>query len=97
MLGHSAGLVPSSSLTKCDIFGLASALLAGSGIGDLPPIVRPDLFDDGRLVEAMPGWRFRPFNLTLVHLGHRYVLRPVRLFKELAVELAPTLFPDLPS
>ncbi|MCJ2093990.1 LysR family transcriptional regulator [Methylobacterium sp. J-072] len=85
------------SFTMNDYLGLASALLAGSGIGDLPPIVRPDLLDDGRLVEAMPGWRFRPFDLTLVHLGHRYVPRPVRLFKEMAVELASTLFPDLPS
>lgn len=84
------------SFTMNDYLGLASALLAGTGIGDLPPIVRPDLIDDGHLVEVMPRWRFRPFDLTLVHLGHRYVPRPVRLFKEMAVEMVPTLFPKLP-
>src|SRR5215469_12196619 len=43
--------------------GLASALLAGIGIGELPPIVQPDLLRDGRLVEVMPTWHFRLFNL----------------------------------
>jgi len=85
------------SFTMNDYLGLASALLAGSGIGDLPPIVRPELLADGRLVEVMPGWKFRPFNLTLVHLGHGYLPRPVRLFKELAVEMTPSLFAELPE
>lgn len=77
--------------------GLATALLAGTGIGDLPPIVQPELLRDGRLVEVMPRWRFRKFNLSVVHLGNRYTPRSVRVFKEFAAQMAPTLFPTLPS
>jgi len=36
-------------------------------------------------------------NLWLVHLGNRYTPRSLRVFKEFAVELAPKLFPDLPT
>lgn len=42
--------------------GLAAALLAGTGIGELPPIVQPDLLRGGRLVEVMPAWHFPLFN-----------------------------------
>src|SRR3984885_2840592 len=77
--------------------GLATALLAGTGIGDLPPIVQPELLRDGRLMEVMPKWRFRKFNLSVVHLGNRYTPRSVRVFKEFAAQMAPTLFPNLPS
>ena len=76
--------------------GLATALLAGTGIGELPPIVQPDLLRSGRLVEVMPRWRFRNFNLSLVHLGTRYASRPVRAFKEFAAQRTPLLFPSLP-
>ena len=37
-----------------DYAGLATALLAGAGIGDLPPVVEPHLLREGRLVEVMP-------------------------------------------
>ena len=77
--------------------GLATALLAGTGIGDLPPIVQPELMRDGRLIEVMPKWHFRIFDLLVVHLGNRYIPRPVRVFKEFAVQMAPTLFPTLPD
>jgi DNA-binding transcriptional LysR family regulator len=76
--------------------GLATALLAGTGIGDLPPIVQPELMRNGRLIEVMPKWHFRIFNLSVVHLSNRYIPRPVRVFKEFAVQMAPTLFPTLP-
>jgi hypothetical protein len=33
----------------------------------------------------------------VVHLGNRYILRPVRIFKEFAVQMAPKLFPTLPT
>ena len=84
-------------LTINEYAGLATALLAGVGIGDLPPIVQPELLRDGRLVEVMPKWRFNIFNLSLVHLGNRYIPRPVRVFKEFAAQMASTLFPKLPS
>jgi DNA-binding transcriptional LysR family regulator len=84
-------------LAMNDYAGLASALLAGVGIGDLPPVVQPDLIRQGRLVEIMPGWRFRTFDLPMVHLGNRHVSRPVRVFKEFAAQMAQTLFPSLPA
>ncbi|MBV9223770.1 MAG: LysR family transcriptional regulator [Acidobacteriaceae bacterium] len=77
--------------------GLATALLAGTGIGDLPPIVQPELLRSGRLVEVMPHWHFPLFHLSVVHLGNRYTPRPVRVFKEFAAKMAPALFPTLPT
>ena len=84
-------------LSMNDFAGLTPALLADGGIGDLPPVVQPELIRDGRLVEVMPNWRFRTFDLSLVHLGNRNMPRPLRLFKEFAVQMAPTLFPNLPT
>jgi DNA-binding transcriptional LysR family regulator len=80
-----------------DFTGLASALVAGGGIGDLPPVVQPDLVRDGRLVEVMPDWRFRSYDLLMVHLGNRHVTRTLRVFKEFSTYMIPTLFPDLPT
>ena len=77
--------------------GLTPALLIGSGIGDLPPVVWPELMRNGRLVEVMPEWRFPTQDLSLVHLSNRNVPRPIRLFTEFAARMAPTLFQDLPA
>jgi DNA-binding transcriptional LysR family regulator len=84
-------------LSMNDFAGLTLALLAGGGIGDLPPIVQPELMRDGRLVEVMPRWRFPTQDLSLVHLGNRNMPRPVRLFKEFAARMTPTLFRELPT
>jgi DNA-binding transcriptional LysR family regulator len=84
-------------LSMNDFAGLTPTLLGGGGIGDLPPVVQPELLREGRLVEVMPNWRFRTFDLSLVHLGNRHIPRPLRLFKELAVQMAPMLFPNLPT
>jgi len=84
-------------LSMNDYAGLTPALLAGAGIGELPPVVQPELLRDGRLVEVMPDWRFPPWDLSVVHLGNRHISRPVRVFKEFAVQMAPTLFPELPA
>jgi DNA-binding transcriptional LysR family regulator len=84
-------------LSMNDFSGLTPALLAGEGIGELPPIVQPELVREGRLVEVMTDWHFPSFDLSLVHLGNRLMARPVRLFKEFAVEMAPKIFPDLPT
>ena len=83
-------------LSMNDYAGLAAALLAGAGMGDLPPLVQPELLGDGRLVEVMAPWRFRPFPLSVVHVGGRHVSRAVRAFKEFAAEMTPKLFPELP-
>ncbi len=83
-------------LAMNDFAGLAAALVAGAGIGDLPPVVQPDLLRQGKLVEVMPEWRFPVFDLSVVHLGNRHVARPVRVFKEFTAQMGPSLFPDLP-
>jgi DNA-binding transcriptional LysR family regulator len=84
-------------LSMNDFAGLTPALLAGGGIGDLPPVVQPELIRDGCLVEVMPNWRFRTLDLSLIHLGNRHMPKAMRVFKEFAVQMAPTLFPDLPT
>jgi DNA-binding transcriptional LysR family regulator len=83
-------------LSMNDYAGLAAALIAGIGIGELPPVVQPELLRDGRLVEVMPKWRFRAFPLSLVHAGTRHVPRAVRAFSDLAANMSPKLFPTLP-
>lgn len=84
-------------LSMNDFGGLAPALVGGAGIGDLPPVVQPRLIEEGRLVEVMPDWRFRTFDLFLVHVGNRNIAKPCRLFKEFAIEMSPKLFPNLPT
>ena len=80
-----------------DYAGLATALLAGAGIGELPPIVQPELVRNGLLVEVMPSWHLPIYHLSLVHLGNRYIPRHVRVFKEFAAQITPKLFPKLPA
>jgi DNA-binding transcriptional LysR family regulator len=80
-----------------DYAGLATALLDGAGIGELPPIVQPELMRKGLLVEVMPAWHLALRDLSLVHLGNRYLSRHVRLFKEFATQMIPKLFPKLPT
>ena len=80
-----------------DYAGLANSLVAGSGIGDLPPIVSPGLLEEGKLVEVMPKWRFPAVDISVVHLGNRHMPRPVRLFNEFAMQMAPVLFEHLPA
>jgi DNA-binding transcriptional LysR family regulator len=84
-------------LSMNDFAGLAPALAAGGGIGDLPPIVQPNFMKEGRLVEVMLDWRFRTFDLSIVHVGNRHMSKPCRLFKELTTQMTPALFADLPS
>ena len=83
-------------LSMNDYAGLAAALLASAGIGDLPPLVQPALLREGKLIEVMPNWHFSSFHMWIVHLGNRYLTRPVRVFKEFAAQMAPTMFPTLP-
>ncbi len=84
-------------LAMNDYAGIAPALLVGGGIGELPPVVQPDLVRTGRLVEVMTDWHFQAVDLSLVHLGSRHISKPCRLFKEFAAQMAPILFPDLPT
>ena len=84
-------------LAMNDYVGLVGSLLSGGGIGDLPPIVSPSLLKEGRLVEVMTGWRFRAVNLSMVHLDNRHLSRPVRVFKEFAIQIASSMFAGLPT
>ncbi|WP_136616225.1 MULTISPECIES: LysR family transcriptional regulator [Mesorhizobium] len=83
-------------LAMNDFAGLATLLAAGGGIGELPPIVAPALVETGRLVEVMPQWRFQTLDLSIVHLGNRHISRPVRMFKDFALQMAPSIVGDLP-
>jgi DNA-binding transcriptional LysR family regulator len=84
-------------LAMNDFSGLTPALLAGVGIGSLPPVVQPDLLRDGRLIEVMPDWHFQTYDLSLVNAGSRSVSKACRLFKDFASQMAPILFPALPT
>ena len=88
-------LVFTPQLGTNDYFGVTAGLLAGDGIGDLPPIVQPELMREGRLVEVMPEWHLPVFDLTVLHPAVRFQSRAVRLFKEFAAQTMTTLFPDL--
>jgi hypothetical protein len=59
-------------------------------------VVEPGLLREVRLVEIMPKWKFRNFDLSLVHAGNRHMPQAVRVFKEFAANMAPRLFPKLP-
>jgi DNA-binding transcriptional LysR family regulator len=87
----------SAYLSMNDFAGLTPALLAGEGIGELPPVVQPELMREGRLVEVMPNWHFPTRDLSLVHLSNRLIPRPLRVFKEFVTQMAPTIFPKLPT
>jgi DNA-binding transcriptional LysR family regulator len=84
-------------LSMNDYAGIVPALLAGLGIGELPPLVRPELLKRGRLVEVMQNWHLRAFDLWLLHVGNRHLPRAVRLFKEFSAKMALKLFPNLPA
>ena len=60
-------------------------------------MVQPDLLRDGRLIEVMPNWRFRALDLSLVHLGNRHMPKALRVFKDFALQMTPTLFSNLPT
>ncbi len=84
-------------LSMNDYAGLAPAILDGAGIGELPPVVLSGLSRKGPLVEIMPKWRFRTFELWLLHLGNRQLPQAVRVFRDYAVDNTQALFPDLPA
>jgi DNA-binding transcriptional LysR family regulator len=83
-------------LSMNDYAGLVPAILDGVGIGELPPVVLPRLSRKDAMVEIMPTWHFRVFDLWLLHLGNRHLSRAVGAFREFAVERTPLLFPDVP-
>jgi DNA-binding transcriptional LysR family regulator len=80
-----------------DYAALVVALLAGAGVGELPPIVQPDLIRQGLLVEVMPQWHLPLFDLTIAHPRNGHLARQVCVFKEFATQMVPKLFPTLPT
>lgn len=77
--------------------GLIAGLIAGIGIGELPPIVQPHLLRNGTLSPVLEAWQFRPMQLCLQHLGKRHVPRQARAFQEFAVRFTAKLFPEFSS
>lgn len=65
-----------------DYSGLGSALVAGSGIGEMPSIVGRDWRARSGLVEVMPEWQFPAEELYMLQAGNRHVALPLRLFKD---------------
>ncbi|MDH5262799.1 MAG: LysR family transcriptional regulator [Gammaproteobacteria bacterium] len=84
-------------LAMNDYAGLAQALADGNGVGDLPPIVRPELMSTGKLVELIPDWRLSSETLSLVRLGNRHVPKAIRAFIDFATTRARQMFPGLPQ
>ncbi len=80
-------------LSVNDPAGLAGALLAGIGIGNLPSVAVGDLVRSGQLIELLPQWHFSTLDVSVVHASSRHVRRPVQEFIRLAAKLAPALFP----
>jgi DNA-binding transcriptional LysR family regulator len=96
--GRDTATVPlRPTLAMNDYMGIASALVAGAGVGELPPIVHPELVRDGRLVEVLPAWHLDTLDLSLVRIDNAYLPRAVRVFEEFAAERAPKVFPILPT
>jgi DNA-binding transcriptional LysR family regulator len=83
-------------LSMNDYAGLAPAIRAGVGVGELPPVVLPELSRRESLVEVMPKWRFRTFDFWLLYLSNRHLSRAVRAFTDFALEETPKMFPNLP-
>ena len=83
-------------LAISDYAGLTSLMLADGGVGDLPPVVQPELMRDGRLREVLPGWGLPVFDLCLVHPPDREPSGAMRAFEAFAADMLPQLFPELP-
>jgi DNA-binding transcriptional LysR family regulator len=84
-------------LSMNDYAGIIPRIIAGAGIGEVPPVVQPGHLENGQLVEVLPDWKWPAFDLKLVHLGCRYVPRSVRAFIDVAERVTPALFPNLPT
>lgn len=82
------------SVAMNDYAGLGELLAGGAGIGDLPPIIRPELMQQGRLVPIMQQWRFEPVTISMVRSGQRYVPRPLRLFMDFLAARAASMLPN---
>ncbi len=85
------------SVSMNDFQGLSSALCPGGCIGEVPPLSHLNLVKSGELVEVMPNWRFAPLDLSLVHVSNRHIPQQVRIFKDFATNMIPTMFPDIPK
>jgi len=84
-------------LAMNDYAGLAQALADGTGVGDLPPIVRPNLMSSGKLIELMPDWRLKTETLSMVRLSNRHIPKALRVFVDFATSRARQMFADLPA
>jgi DNA-binding transcriptional LysR family regulator len=84
------------SVAMNDYAGLSRMLVEGCGIGELPPILKPNWIVEGRLVELLPEWHLPVWNLSIAHSRLKQMPRHVRAFKDFAASMVPALFPKLP-
>ena len=76
-----------------DYHGVQRSVLDGSGIGEIPSIVCGNVLEQGRLVEVMPKWQFKPVTFSAVYSARLNLSRVVRLFKDFCVENIEELTP----
>jgi len=65
-----------------DYSGLAIALAAGAGIGEMPSIVPSTRRTQSELVEIMPGWQFPVEELFMLHASSRHPTLTLSLFRD---------------
>lgn len=82
-------------LAMNDYLGVAKVVGAGHGIGELPPVVRPDVLRGGDVVTVLADWAMPETDVSIVHLSNRHLPRAVRAFKTFATEQAPAIVADL--
>jgi DNA-binding transcriptional LysR family regulator len=74
------------SFTIDSFSGLAAGLLAGSGIGELPPALCDEHLKHGKLMEVLPRWHLDVAELVLLHRRDRHSPKAVQLFKDFALK-----------
>jgi DNA-binding transcriptional LysR family regulator len=84
--GRSAVIVSRGRIVADDLTFVRSALVSGSGIGYLTPILAESDLTAGRLVRVLPGWRCPISNLWAVWPSARMVPRKVTAFVDIVAE-----------
>ena len=90
-------LQPQPRLVLNDYAGVLCAVLEGAGVSELPSFLCAPALADGRLVEALPAWRFASLPVATVVASNRHLSPAVKAFREFCVAWfakAPMAPPD---